>query len=311
MKRLAQWLCILCVLTLLPLGAMADQLYILDTDSREITEAELWEWDRESLSFMFNEIFARHGFRFQPGGKYYVWFNSQPWYQALTQVDDQTAYLNTTALEWRNYDTIKKVMAEMEAVDHPYRRPANSTLKSWTDLTAPGQWMLSGFQYVTMNETEGVAVYSAPTIQSWRGANGRATMSTEGAVWASGWENGWLQVYYEIANGVRVGYVNGATLSRRPIPNSELQFAYQPTKLLAGCAITDDPLAQSSILTTLAEGQEVIYLTTAINQNGQVWDYVETTFTGQTVRGYIRSGFVLIPAETLPDLEPFPVGESI
>ena len=302
MKRFAQWLCLLCVLALLPLGALADQLYILDTDTREITEAELWEWDRESLSFMFNEIFARHGFQFEAGGKYATWFGSQPWYQAIPKVDDQTAYDHTTELEWKNYYTIKKVIADMEAAGHPYRKPVDSDLKSWTDLTAPGDWSLTGFQYVDINANLSLPVYSAPSAASWRGASGKATVSTVGAVWAAGWEKGWLLVYYEITNGVRVGYVDGSQLPVKPLAGVELAFAYTPTTLQADCVITDDPLSQSGIIATLKMGQAVTYLTTMVNQHGQVWDYVETTVAGQTVRGFIRSGFVAIPADTLPDV---------
>ena len=160
MKRFISLVCVLCALALLPLGALADQQYFLESDSRKITEAELWQWDRESLAFMFNEIFARHGFTFQPGGKFYNWFNSLPWYQATPKVSDQEAYNRTSALEWENYHTIKKVLAEMEAAEHPYRRPAGSNLKSWTDLAAPGSWSLTGFQYVNMKSGQDLAVYS-------------------------------------------------------------------------------------------------------------------------------------------------------
>ena len=302
MKRLAMLLCLLCVLTLLPLGALADQEYFLPSDTREITEAELWEWDRESLSFMFNEIFARHGFRFETGGKFYNWFNSQIWYQNLEKVDDQTAYLRTTELEWKNYHTIRKVIEDMEKANHPYRKPADSLLKSWTDLTAPGNWTLTGFQHVNTSAQVTLEVYSAPSKASWRGANGRAMMSTAGAVWAAGWENGWLQVFYEVNNGgVRVGYVDGSQWGTKPLAGINLAFARLDAKLLADCVITDDPLAQSSIIGTLAQGTAVRYLTTAVNQNGQVWDYVETAINGQTVRGYIRAGFVEVPAEPLPE----------
>ena len=92
MKKMIRFLCLALVLAMLPLAALADRAYLIDSDSRKLTEAEHWEWDRESLSFMFNEIFARHGFTFEPGGKFYNWFNSQPWYQSIPKVSDQTAY---------------------------------------------------------------------------------------------------------------------------------------------------------------------------------------------------------------------------
>ena len=110
MKRLAKILCLVCVLALLPITALADTQYLIDSDARKITEEELWQWDRESLSFMFNEIFARHGFTFEPGGKFYNWFNNQPWYQSIEKVSNQTAYNRTTAREWENYYTINTIL---------------------------------------------------------------------------------------------------------------------------------------------------------------------------------------------------------
>ena len=305
MKRFAQWLCLLCVLALLPLGALADQLYLIDSDRRLITEEELWAWDRESLSFMFNEIFARHGFTFEPGGKFYNWFSNQPWYQETDKVPDEVAYQRTTELEWTNYDTIKKVITQMEAVNHPYRKPLGSDLKSWSELGTPGQWSLTGFQFVNLRVAQDLAVYSAPSASSWRGANGRAMVSTVGAVWAAGWENGWLLVFYEINNGVRVGYVRGSEMAERPILNSDLSFSYTAVPILNNCALTDDPLSQSSTITTLRQGQTVTYLSTMVNQYGQAWDYIETSVNGQTVRGFVRSGYVEIPEDTLPDVDGF------
>ena len=87
MKRIIAML--LCLM-LLPVWALADDLYLIpDSDSRRLTENELWQWDRESLSFIFNEIFARHGFVFQPGGKYDIWFSSMPWYRPNANPDNQ------------------------------------------------------------------------------------------------------------------------------------------------------------------------------------------------------------------------------
>ena len=64
-KLLAIGLSLLCLFACA--SALADRAYLMPSDSRALTEAELWEWDRESLSFMFNEIFARHGFTFDAG----------------------------------------------------------------------------------------------------------------------------------------------------------------------------------------------------------------------------------------------------
>lgn len=304
MKRLALLVCAVCLAILLPICALADRIYFLNSDTQVITEEELWKWDRESLSFMFNEIFARHGFTFEPGGKFYNWFNSQPWYQSIPKVSDQTAYQNTTKLEWDNYHTIKKVIREMEASGHPYRKGANSTLLSWTDFQPPGQWSLTGFQLIQLKTGQNLPVYSAPSASSWRGGNGKASVSTSGAVWAAGMENGWLQIFYEITKGgLRVGYVNAASLNEKLTGIGGLYFSYIPCQVTAACRLTDDPLQQVNTITSLRAGDQVTYLTTAINQRGQAWDYVETTVNGQTARGYVPSGSLDLPEDSLPDLE--------
>ena len=223
MKRIVSCLCVVCLLMLaLPMGALADHQYLLDSDTRLITEAELWDWDRESLSFMFNEIFARHGYPFEVGGKFYNWFNAQPWYQAVRKVTKEQAVAASSDLEWKNYKTIKAVISQMDAVNWPYRKPAGSTLKSWRDFTPPdGSLKLTGFTYVKLTANQKLDVYSAPNASSWRGANGKAMVNTNGAVWAAGWENGWLLVFYETnAGSVRVGYVNGSRISGKVSPPS-------------------------------------------------------------------------------------------
>lgn len=52
-----------------------------------------------------------------------------------------------------------------------------------------------------------------------------------------------------------------------------------------------------------AAGSTVTYLTTAINRNDKMWDHVETTVNGQTVRSYIPSGRLNAPTDPLPDLD--------
>ena len=290
-KRIACLLAALLLTLLLPIGALADRQYLMDSDSRKITAEELWDWDRESLSFMFNEIFARHGFTFDVGGKFYNWFNAQPWYQAIEKVSDRTAYDRTTELEWENYRTIKQVIEDMKAVDWPYRKPKGSDLLSWTDYQPPGQWSLTGFRHVNVKGEQSLPVYSAPDAASWRGANGKASVSTNGAIWAAGWENGWLLVFYETnSGGLRVGYVEGARMTGKIDFQEWLAFARVPVQTAVSCTLTDDPLKQGTAMATVPAGTTVTYLTTMTNQNGMAWDYVETTAAGKTARGFIPAG---------------------
>ena len=64
-----------------------------------------------------------------------------------------------------------------------------------------------------------------------------------------------------------------------------------------GGYLTDDPLRFATTITTIPAGSKVTYLTTMTNQNGQVWDYIETTVNGQPVRGFIPAGNIEVPEE--------------
>lgn len=286
---------------LFPVRPTNSDQYIIDSDTRQLTEEELWQWDRESMSYMFNEIFARHGFTFDPGGKFYNHFNSLPWYQNTPKVDNSTAYGMTTSLEWDNYHTIKRVIEEMEAAGHPYRS-TDRTLLSWRNIHfAYAYENLTGFTYLKVPENQRWEVYSAPTAASWRGSDGKAAVSTNGYIYAAGWENGWLLIYYELtsgnnAGGLRVGYVNGSSVSGVDF-NAMLDFSRQEATVFESCNLTDDPLRFATTITTIPAGSKVTYLTTMTNQNGQVWDYIETTVNGQPVRGFIPAGNIEVPEE--------------
>ncbi len=308
MKKLVCCLMLVCLMmTLLPLSALADHQYLLDTNTRLISETELWEWDRESLSFLFNEIFARHGYPFEVGGKFYNWFNAQPWYQSVRKVTKEQAVSASSELEWKNYRTIKSVISQMDAAGWPYRKPKGSNLKSWSDFTPPdGSLKLTGFSYVSLTAGQKLNVYSAPSASSWRGANGKAVLNTNGAVWAAGWENGWLLVFYETnAGAVRVGYVNGSQMSGKVNVNNYLTFDYRSCQIASSAALTDDPLRQMTTIATLQAGSTVTYLTTVTNQYGWAFDYIETTVGGQQVRGFIPSGSLNMPVDTLPDWDSY------
>lgn len=281
--------------------------YLIDSDTRQLTEEELWQWDRESLHFMFNEIFARHGFTFDEGGSFFNHFNSLAWYQSTPKVDDQTAYGMTTELEWRNYNLIKKVLEQMNSSGHPYSRQPGQNLLSWRDI----HWSyaaetLTGFTYLSVPAGQRLDVYSAPSASSWRGANGKAMVNTDGYLYAAGWENGWLLVFYDLtggvnAGGIRVGYVDGSKV-RGVNMDTQLHFSRETAAVTVACTLTDDPLRCGASITTLAPGAEVTFLSTMVNQNGESWDYIETTVNGKTVRGFIPAGSLTMAGEPLPDI---------
>ena len=292
-KVLACLLCLLLCLALVP-AAFAESEFgylIHDSDTRELTEKELWQWDYESLGYIMNEIFARHGYVFEPGGKYDNYFRCMYWYKPNDNPDNTKAcypQLNTT--EWNNQSIIKKVRDDMRK-----QGTTNPKGKSVWDYFTTSFDTLQGFEMLTLKKAQNLPVYSAPDLYSYRGANGKAVVNTRGGLMAAGWENGFLLIMYETNNGgIRVGYVRGADIESPVSCNTMLSFHYQPATLEQAAQLTDDPARCSTTIAMLPAGAQVVYLTTFFNQNG--WDYVETTVNGQQARGFIRSGLLDISA---------------
>mgnify|MGYP004669725583 CR=1 FL=1 len=283
MKRIQRLVCILLVLVLNIGVASAELVYIMpDSNSRALTWDEVARWDYETLGYAFNEIFARHGYVFQPGEKYDYYFSCQPWYTPNYDTNNQRAvYPYISKIEWENYDLIKEVRAYKSA-------NGDSGESLWTYFST-GFDTLVGFDYVQLRTGQTFPVYSAPSRVSWRGANGKAAVNTDGAVYSAGWENGWLLVMYETNSGsVRVGYVSGEDI-RGSVPMDKwLTFDYTSAVLNRSVAVTDDPAVRKTTITQLPAGTWVTYLTSFFNRSA--WDYIETTVNGQIVRGFIPSG---------------------
>ena len=287
-KWLAAWLIVVLMCSALP-GAMAagDRMYLIcDSDSRELTEAELWEWDYESLGYILNEIFARKGYDFIPGQQYDVYFRSLPWYKPNNSYDNNdTCYRQLNDIEWYNQKLVKKVRQQMRDWKN-YNYGAKSV---WDEYSA-GFDVLQGFEYVEFKKKQTLAVFSAPSSSSWRGANGKAMVSANGAIFTDGAERGWLLVMYETNNGgVRVGYIDQGKVKGKVTGSAyyaDANFSYQPAAVTASCVLTDDPARQTTQIKTLSAGEQVTYLRTYINRYS--WAYIETTAPdGRVCRGFI------------------------
>ena len=288
MMTVKRFLSLLVCLCLLPVCSLADRAYLIpDSNTRYLTESELWEWDYESLGYILNEIFARHGYNFIPGEKYDYYFRCMPWYTPNADSNNQRAcYSQLSDIEWYNEGLVKDVRAAMRALG-----TKNENGKSVWDGFSTGFDTLQGFSYVEMKAGQKLPVYSAPSASSWRGANGKAMVSTTGFVYAAGWESGWLLVMYETNPGsVRVGYVSSGDIKGSVPLNSRLTFAYTPATVTARCELTDDPARCYAPILTLASGSRVTYLSSFFNRDA--WDYVETTVNGQQVRGFIPAGML-------------------
>lgn len=276
-------LALLLVLMLLPAAALAERMYILpESDTRLLTWDEVAAWDYESLGYAFNEIFARHGYDFIPGGEYEYYFETKPWYVANgTNNNQRDCYSKLNRTEWLNYELIKDVRAYKKVY-------GDSGLSIW-DAFSTGFDTLQGFQYIELRANQKLAVYSAPSKSAWRGANGKAMVNTNGAIYAAGWESGWLLIMYETNQGsVRVGYVKAGDIRGGVPMDLNLSFSYDTATVQESCTLTDDPARTGSSITTLRAGTQVTWLTRFYN-NG-AWDYVEAKVNGKTARGFIRAG---------------------
>ncbi len=276
------------VMLAVPSLAMAREYIIPDSDTRQLTESELWGWSYESLGFILNEIFARHGYVFNTGGKYEDYFTQLSWYQANANPDNQTmVYNKLSAMEWYNESLVKDVRKAMSD-----SKNYNTSGKNYLDYITFGSGSNSGYGAVSIDfaamsfkKDQSFKVYSAPSSASWRGANGKASVSTNGPVYVAGWENGWLLVMYDTNSGaVRVGYVYGSNINGT-IHAPNLSFAYTAVTCTQNTSLTDDPVTYSSAIASLGAGTQVTYL--ASYYEGISWAYIETSVNGQTVRGFI------------------------
>jgi hypothetical protein len=287
-KRAALLLAALLLLGLAaPAAAGADSLYVIpDSDTRALTYDELWGYQYDTLLYAFNEIYARHGYKFETGSRCYNWFTQMPWYhpnESESSKNHSETYRQCSKLENDNVDLIKFVRQEM--------RDAGTTNPGGKGMPNPPARNVNkprGFEYVDLKAGQKLAVYTAPSTSAYRANNGKASCSTNGAVYALGWENGWLLMLYEAnhANQYRVGYVNGAKFKKGARDNlGELYWDGSEVEVLETVALTDDPARTGNALTTLYAGETVTYLTTMYNDGA--WAYVETTIDGQTARGFV------------------------
>ncbi len=114
-KRITALIAALTLTLLTWLPALADgeaygAYYIIaDSDVRRLSENELWNYTRETLRYIRNEILARHGYAFSLD-KFYDYFNAKPWYEAGGYGTSK----KLSQIEWDNISTVKKVESAMD-----------------------------------------------------------------------------------------------------------------------------------------------------------------------------------------------------
>lgn len=313
MKKLTALLLVLAVamsiVTIVPVVAGADSLYIIpDSDRRELTREELWGYQYDTLLYAFNEIYARHGYKFETGSRCYNWFTQMPWYKPNASENSKNhheTYSHCSKLENRNVDLIKDVRREM-------REMGTTNPKGKGMPTPPAQNIDKprGFSYVNLKSGQKLAVYTAPSTDAYRANNGKAAVSTNGAVYALGWDQGWMLMLYEAnkAGQYRVGYVNGAKIKGKVPELDMLSWDRSICTVEVPTTMTDDPALTGKPLAQLSQGTTVVFLTTMYNS--EAWDYIETTVEGKTARGFVRSGTLSIKGEDRTEMESSAEGDG-
>ena len=294
---------------MIPAAAGADSLYVIpDSDTRELTYEELWEYKYDTLLYAFNEIYARHGYKFETGSRCYNWFTQMPWYKANeseSSTNHHEAYSQCSKIENKNVDLIKKVRADMRA-----KNTTNPNGKGMPTPPAQNVDKPRGFCYVKLDAGQTLAVYTAPSANAYRANNGKAACSTNGAVYALGWDQGWMLMLYEAnqAGQYRIGYVDSAKIKGKLPSLTQLNWDESECETLSSVAMTDDPALTGKTLATLPAGTRVTFLTTMYNS--EAWDYIETTIDGKTARGFIPAGSLSITGIDDTEIEEIAVDDG-
>lgn len=254
---------------------------IADSNTRALTQEELWQWDCESLEYIKNEIYARHGYRFREGSDSAEYFAQKDWYTPHPRGNTRGAQAELTELELQNIRLIIQVQQQMLS-----QGTMNSAEGKSFRTAAPSVPALT-FMLAELRGGQKAAVYSAPNTKSWRGAKSKAEVSTNGEVWIAGKVDKWVLICYETSKGsVRIGYVDSTKLKDDLSSLPELTFAGTEATITDGCSMTDDVTRQAATIVKLKAGATVTYLA-PYERDGVAWAYIETTASKKTARGFV------------------------
>ena len=297
MKKQVASLVFATALAVCGVSARASSFYLLEgSDNRLLEEAEVREWSCEAMPYLYDEIFARHGFHFEPGGRFDNYFRCQAWYAESEELEtNQEVYDTLREIEWKNVQLIKEVRRSME--ESGDLNPEGKKIPDVTTLTElPG--VFSSFARKAFAPGQSMKVLTGPGEAYMAGLTGGSApcVSTNDAIWVGGWENDWLLILYETNSGnVRVGYVSRNSF-KDEIKAPDLSYEHSAASIKSDCTLTDDPVANGKHFLKLTEGTEVKYLSTYINESA--WAYVEVEQDGIKARGFLPAECVTIPAES-------------
>ena len=291
-----------CAAAFTPETAEADSMYIIpDSNTRLLTWDELYNgYKYDTLLYAYNEILARHGYKFETGSRCYNWFTQMPWY---TPNPEENSKNHSRSLNARN-ETERKNMALIKEVREEMRRVEWYNPKGKGLPTPPSDLVERprGFDRVDgLQANQTYAVYSAPSTDAYRAANGKAAVSTNDQVYALGQDQGWMLILYDANHSgqYRVGYIQISKIKGNKPALDMLSWDGSTVEVLYTAKLTDDPALTGREMTTLPAGTKVTYLSTMYNS--EAWDYVETTVNGKRARGFVPSGTLSVTGEDMTE----------
>ena len=146
-----------------------------------------------------------------------------------------------------------------------------------------GQFPELVFSLGTFEPGQNFAVYSAPSKRAWRGAKGKAAITSGSEIFVAGETGGWILIRYELKSGLnRVGYVSTEKMKGDYTTGGVLSLAQTKMTLTADAEMTDDPVHRETAIGKLKKGTKVTCLA---EYQGLI--YIEAKVSGKTARGFI------------------------
>ena len=142
-----------------------------------------------------------------------------------------------------------------------------------------------------LKKAQKLAVYGAPFSDAWRGAKGKAAVSTKEEFTLLGTLQGgtWGMIEYKVdKKSRRVGWIQLPEGAYARTECQDLGFSRKPFKLTAGAPITDDPNGGKREIRRLNAGETVIGMFIYSGGGGR-WLYAETEIDGKTAWGFIAA----------------------
>ena len=148
----------------------------------------------------------------------------------------------------------------------------------------------------TFRNDQDYDAYSGPSKAYFRGADGRAYLSTNSTIYVYGREGNWMLVRYDLQKGWRFGYVS-VFASGEGLDLPELRFRHIDAQMLQDTEITDDPLDTQRLLTRVRKGKRVTVLAWM-----EEWAYIDTG----SARGFVPRESLSVSGTAEDEMLPVP-----